>query len=169
MFRKTILLFTFIFGAEIAFAGKIPDFSLKDLNNKTVSYSQIKGKRLTVIDFWATWCKPCLRSVPELIKLYERYKEEGVQFIGISVDSPRNLSKVKPFANSLGINYPVLLDLNSQVMTELKVTVMPSILIIDEQDEIVFFHQGYRAGDEDVLEQEIKKLLEKTKQNTNEN
>ena len=79
--------------------------------------------------------------------------------IGISVDSPRNLVKVKPFVNSMGIPYPILLDYNSELMSRLQVTALPTILIVDDEDEIVFIHWGYRPGDEDVLREEIEKLI----------
>ncbi len=158
--RKSIFaIFPFIFFSEAAFAGKLPDFRLKNLDNKTVAYSQLKGKKITVIDFWATWCKPCVRSIPKLVKLHAQYQKDGVEFIGINVDGTRNLSKVRPFSHSLNIAYPVLLDLNNELMNKLKVTAMPTIIIVDANDEIVFFHQGYRPGDEKALEDEIKKLL----------
>jgi thiol-disulfide isomerase/thioredoxin len=140
-------------------AGTIDNFTLKDLDNKRVFYSDLKGEKLTLLDFWATWCKPCARAIPKLITLYEDYKNSGVQLIGISVDSPRNLTKVKPFANSMGINYLILLDSNSELMSELQVTILPTILIVDDQDEIVFIHRGYRPGDEIILREEIDKLL----------
>jgi thiol-disulfide isomerase/thioredoxin len=140
--------------------GKISDFRLSDVDNKSVRYAEIKGKKATVIDFWATWCKPCVRSIPKLVQMHQRFKARGVQFIGINVDGVRNLNKVKPMANSLGIDYPVLLDVNSQVMSDLKVTAMPTILLVNEKDEIVARRQGYRPGDEKILEEEIRKLLE---------
>ncbi|MEK7727331.1 MAG: TlpA disulfide reductase family protein [candidate division KSB1 bacterium] len=139
---------------------KIGNFRLNDLDNKSQSYAELKGKKVTVIDFWATWCKPCVRSIPKLVKLHEQYKSQGVQFIGVNVDGTRNLSKVKPAAHSLGITYPVLLDVNSQVMTELKVTQMPTILVVNEHDEIVALHQGYRPGEEELLQKEIEQLLQ---------
>jgi len=152
-------IFLLLFLSQPAFAGKMADFRLKNLENKTVAYSQLKGKKLTVLDFWATWCKPCVRAIPKLVKLHEQYKAQGVEFIGINVDGTRNLPKVKPFAHSLNIAYPVLLDVNNELMNKLKVTAMPTLLIVDANDEIVFFHQGYRPGDEKMLEDEIKKLL----------
>lgn len=139
---------------------KIGNFRLHDLDNKPASYAELKGKKVTVIDFWATWCKPCVRSIPALVKLHEKYQAQGVQVLGINVDGTRNLPKVKPMAHSLGIKYPVLLDVNSQVMTDLKVTQMPTILIVNARDEIVAAHQGYRPGEEETIENEIKKLLE---------
>ncbi|MGH7493586.1 MAG: TlpA family protein disulfide reductase [bacterium] len=140
--------------------GKINDFRLNDLDNKSVRYAELKGNRVTVIDFWATWCKPCVRSIPKLVQLHDSFKNKGVQFIGINVDGVRNLNKVKPMASSLGINYPVLLDLNSQVMSDLKVTALPTILLVNEKNEIVARHQGYRPGDEKILAEEIQKLLQ---------
>lgn len=149
--------------------GKIVNFRLNDLDNRSVTYAELKGKKATVIDFWATWCKPCVRSIPKLVKLHERYKDQGVQFLGVNVDGTRNLSKVKPMAHSLGVTYPVLLDVNSQVMSELKVTLMPTILLVNERDEIVAFHQGYRPGEEEILEKEIKKLLNPEAEQKHEN
>ena len=145
----------------LAADGEIADFRVKDLNNHTVAYSELKGARLTIIDFWATWCKPCTRSIPKLQALHEKYEGRGVQFIGINVDGTRSLSKVKPMSKSLGITYPVLLDVNHEVMKQLKVTAMPSVLVIDQKDKVIAFHQGYRPGDEEVLEQEIIAQLEK--------
>jgi len=140
-------------------AGKIDDFTLKDMDNKRVSFSELKGEKITILDFWATWCKPCARAIPKLVSLYEAYKDSGVQVIGISVDSPRNQAKVKPYVNSVGITYPILLDSNSELMSELQVTVLPTILIIDDQNEISFIHRGYRPGDEIFLKEEIDKLI----------
>src|SRR6056297_1740927 len=86
----------------------IYNFKLKNLDNRTVSYQDLKGENLTIIDFWATWCKPCLQSIPKLVKMSHEFEDRGVQFIGVSVDGPRNLNKLRPFAKSVGIDYPVL-------------------------------------------------------------
>lgn len=164
MFRKLIIFTALIIVSLGSMAeGKMKDFRLKDLDNNAVRYSQLKGAKLTIIDFWATWCKPCARAIPKMNELYERYQKQGVQLIGISVDSPRNLPKVKPFVRSKRITYPVLLDLNSQLMADLKIKQLPTILFVDSNDEIIFFHQGYRPGDEKVLEKEIQKILANTK------
>jgi thiol-disulfide isomerase/thioredoxin len=80
-----------LFSSSVYTQGKVYDFSLKDTENQTLNLSDIRGESLTVIDFWATWCQPCIRSMPKLVDLSEAYKDKGVGFIGISVDSPRNL------------------------------------------------------------------------------
>jgi len=139
--------------------GKVYDFSLKNTENQMVNLSQISGKSLTVVDFWATWCQPCIRSMPRLVDMSEAYKDRGVNFIGISVDSPRNISKVKPFARSMGIRYPILLDSSGELMGELNVTAVPTLFIIDSDYRILYTHEGFNAGDELTIKDEIDKHL----------
>ena len=139
--------------------GTVQDFTLNDTENEPVSYSDLKGDKLTVIDFWATWCQPCVSSIPKLVEIRTDYKDKGVAFIGVSVDSPRNISKVKPFSRSLGIDYPVLLDSNSEVMGDLNVTAVPTLMIVDSDDKILYMHEGYHAGDERIIREEIEKYL----------
>lgn len=137
----------------------IYNFRLKNLDNRTVTYQDLKGEKLTVIDFWATWCKPCIKSIPKLVEMSEELSSEGVQFIGVSVDGPRNLNKVKPFAKSLGISYPILLDSDNSVMVRIGVRAVPSLIVVNSDDEIVYFHEGYGPGEEQIIKQEILKQL----------
>jgi cytochrome c biogenesis protein CcmG/thiol:disulfide interchange protein DsbE len=153
-------IFVFLIVFNSLNAAKVHDFRLKNTENERVAYSDLKGAKVTVLDFWATWCKPCVRTIPKLVDLYEQFSDQGVQFIGINVDSPRNTQKVKPFSKSLGISYPVLLDINSEVMSQMSVTLLPTLFLVDENDEIVLMHQGYRPGDEKIIAQEIKNILE---------
>ncbi len=152
------LLFAGIF--SIAMAGiKIPAFSLQDVNNKTRHYKDIKGEKLTIIDFWATWCKPCVRAIPKLSEIYHAYKQKGVSVLGISVDSPRNAAKIKPFVKIHRMDYPVLKDPQAEVSTRLNVTVYPTLFIVNSANEIVYTHYGFRSGDEKILIKEIEKIL----------
>ena len=136
-----------------------PYFELRDLDNELKTYSELKGEHLTVIDFWATWCQPCLRSIPELNAIYNEFATSGVSFIGISIDSPRNQSKLKPFVQSMGVDYPILRDVNSEIMSEMNVFSIPTLLIITRQGEVVFSHEGYRPGDEILIRKKIKENL----------
>jgi thiol-disulfide isomerase/thioredoxin len=79
--------------------------SLDDLSGSKQALSQWRG-RVLVVNFWATWCPPCLKEIPEFVRLQDKYGARGVQFIGIAIDEK---SKVVKFAATLGINYPVLL------------------------------------------------------------
>ena len=143
-----------------AISADMTDFTLRDINNKRVAWSDVKGEKLTVVDFWATWCKPCIKSLPELIKIHKDLSGLGVAVVGINVDNPGNSAKVKPFSSNMGISYPVLLDSNSEVMVSLHVTLLPTLLLVDADDHIVYRHQGYRKGDEAKIREEIHKLLE---------
>ncbi len=150
-----LLILPFISGHQ----WKVHDFSLKDVDQKRVSLSEMRGENLTVIDFWATWCQPCVRSIPKLVEISREFEEKGVRFIGISVDSPRNISKVKPFASSMGIPYPVLLDPNGELMGDLNVLAVPTLLILDADMKIVYSHEGFNAGDETIIRHEIEAFL----------
>ena len=138
---------------------EVENFSLDNTDGQRTEFNEIKGEKLTVIDFWATWCKPCVNSIPKLNKLAQETKEKGVGFIGINVDSPRNISKVKPFVQALGVSYPVLLDTDEEVMTQLNVSVLPTLLIVNSKNEIVFTHEGFKPGDEVLIKEEIEKIL----------
>lgn len=156
--KKLVILFFLILPAGDAF-NQIPDISLYNLENNYVTLSELQGENLTVIDFWATWCKPCLIAIPELSDIYEDFKASGVNFIGVNIDSPRNQSKVRPFSNSRGINYPVLLDPDQEAMQEMNVVVVPTLIIFNEQGEMVYSHEGFKPGDQEIIRSEIKKHL----------
>ena len=156
--KKWYLLIVFICSLSAGFA-QLPDLELKDLNHQYVRLKDVRGKQLTVVDFWATWCKPCLASIPKINQLATEFQSKGVAFWGINIDSPRNQSKVKPFVRSMNIGYPVFLDGDQEVMDNLNVSVMPTLLILDHKGKIRFFHEGYQPGDETIIRQTIQQLL----------
>jgi thiol-disulfide isomerase/thioredoxin len=157
---KTLLFLAFaLFSCTSISAQNVKNFQLKDLENKTRNYNELKGDKLTLIDFWATWCAPCYKAIPELNIIYDQYKAKGVEMIGINVDGPRSLSKVKPLSKSLGIEYPVLMDINSDITTELNILTFPTLLIVDARNKVVWIHEGFVAGDEKIIIKELDRLL----------
>lgn len=142
-------------------AQSILDRDLQSTTQQTINLTAVAGEKFTVIDFWATWCKPCVKAMPKLQKLYSQFQEKGVNFVGISVDSPRNLSKVAPLAKSLGVKYPILLDPNSAFMNRVNVTALPTLIIVNNKGEEVYRHQGFQRGDDKQIEEAIKDLLAK--------
>ena len=115
---------------------------------------------MRLVNLWATWCQPCVQSIPHLNEMAEQYTDRGVAFIGVSVDGTRNQSKLAPFIQSMGVSYPIIRDINSELMSELNVSAVPTLLIYDSSGEEVYIHEGYRPGDEISIAETIEKLLE---------
>jgi thiol-disulfide isomerase/thioredoxin len=139
-------------------AQNLKNFNLKDTQNTNQTFEKLKGEKLTVIDFWATWCKPCLKAIPELNTIYNQYKDKGVSFIGINGDGPRSVAKVGPLSKSLQIKYPVLLDIDSTVKTQLNISAFPTLIIVDSKGKIVWIHEGFVTGDEKEIVAQIEKF-----------
>lgn len=156
---RFLLLVIVLFVAQSSFAQSTLEWNLESTNRQSVKLQTEAGSVLTVIDFWATWCKPCIKAMPKLQELYTQYQSMGVNFIGVSVDSPRNLSKVSPLAKSLGVKYPILLDPNSAFMNKMNVQSLPTLVLLDSEGNEVYRHQGFTRGDEKQIEEEIKKYL----------
>ena len=138
---------------------QIPDFEVKNLEQEWVSLSDYKGEKLTVVDFWATWCKPCVTAIPKLNSLYKEFGDKGVAFVGINVDGPRNQSKVKPFINSLKVKYPQILDPDQDLVNEMNVSVFPTLMVFNKYGKEVFVHEGFNPGDEELIKGELEKIL----------
>ncbi len=119
-----------------------PDFSLPDLEGKIHANSEWDGK-VVIVNFWATWCPPCLKEIPMFIKLQEKYGERGVQFVGIAMD---NRYAVRNAVDKMGINYPVLLGdekaINLAVSFGDHVSALPFTAIVDTQGDIVLQEVG---------------------------
>ena len=155
------ILFVLLFALAslVSEAQTVKNFELKDLQNVTRTYNELKGEKITILDFWATWCKPCTKAIPELNKLYEEFKGKGVQIIGINCDGPRSISKVVPVSKSLNISYPVLIDLNASLVSELGVQAYPTLIILNSKGKVVWIHEGYVSGDGELIASEINKLI----------
>jgi peroxiredoxin len=81
------------------------DFIIKDMDGKDVNLAAFRGK-VVLLNFWATWCGPCLQEIPGFVDLQARYRDQGLVIVGISVDDP--IERLKPFAQEFRMNYPVL-------------------------------------------------------------
>jgi thiol-disulfide isomerase/thioredoxin len=86
---------------------KAPEFSLKNVMGGELKSDDLKGK-VVVVDFWATWCTPCIKEIPEYVKLREKFKGQNVEFVGVTFDSGTP-EAVKPYIKDLGITYPVVM------------------------------------------------------------
>lgn len=140
-------------------AKKAPTFSLTDLDKKEIALDDLLGKGPVVIDFWATWCKPCIKSLDHVRDMYKDLKEKGLEVIAVNEDDPRNVSKVKPMVSSHRWNFIILLDANKQVKRLYHVAAFPTTFVLDHKGNIRHTHIGYTPGSEKELREEIEKLL----------
>ncbi len=136
-----------------------PDFTLLTHDGKEVKLSDYKGK-VILLDFWATWCPPCVKSVPDLIAIHSEFEGEAV-VIGVSLDKETNSDKdVAPFIEKFGINYPVVMGDKAIANAYGGVEAIPTMFVIDQKGNIVNKHIGFSEKSKYVAE--IKKLLGKS-------
>ena len=140
-------------------AKSAPSFTLQDLNGKQVSLSDFKG-RVVILDFWATWCPPCVKEIPHFIALYEQYKDQGFAIVGISVDRG-GISVVKSFARKYQVNYPILMTDGRVDKAYGGIPSIPTTFVIDSAGNIRQKYIGYR--EKAVFEADIKALLAEAK------
>jgi peroxiredoxin len=137
-----------------------PHFAGQDLDGKTVD---TKGfpKKLLLIDFWSVYCSSCVQEMPHIVGLYTKYKDKGLQCIGIDLDPMMPAAKVKKFleGQSFPMPYPNVQDNRRLIMGQLGVSMLPTTIIVDPAGTVRLFHVGYKPGFEKDLEETVKKLL----------
>src|SRR5664279_3033369 len=109
------------------------DFTLTDLQGKTWSLRELKGK-VVLVNFWATWCPPCRKEMPDLNTLYQRFKDQGFVILAISDEE---VGKVKPFIAERNISYPVMLDPGRKINDLFQVEGIPKSFVYDREGKLV--------------------------------
>jgi len=132
-----------------------PDFTLPTLTGNTVRLSEFRGKKMVLINFWATWCAPCRLEMPTMEKAYQKYKGNGLEILAVSVDAGPK-SAVKNFMDELRLTFPALLDPKMQVLHLYRLSAIPASFLIDKGGIIRFKELGYR----DWTTRESVKILE---------
>jgi len=132
------------------------NFTLKDLNNKDVKLSSFKGK-VILLDFWATWCGPCKVEIPWFIEFQNKYKQQGLEVIGVVTED--TLDKAKPFAAQWKMNYTILQGNERDDVDEAfgPMYGLPVTVLISRDGKICGKHIGLSG--KDIFEKEIKSLL----------
>ena len=157
--KKLIFAALMLFATMGAFA-QLPSVQLKTLDGKSVDTATLSndGKPF-VISFFATWCKPCLRELRAINEVYPEWQEEtGMKVIAISTDEAQNVQKVKPLVDSEGFEYEVLLDSNQDLQRALGIQMIPYVMIVDGNGNIVETRNGYTDGSEAHIIEKIREL-----------
>ena len=133
-----------------------PEFSLPELNGQTLNLSAYRGK-VVLLDFWATWCGPCLDEIPHFIELQNQYGDQGLQIIGVSMDD--GPAPVRDFYQRFHMNYPVAIGNAKTGELYGGVLGLPIAFLIGRDGRIEAEHVG--ATDISVFEREIQALLQR--------
>ena len=167
--RKLLLVVTISLVSNLSIAQStatktdVGNSSVKTLEGKDFNTAGItNGGKPFIIDFWATWCKPCVAELDAINENYKQWQEEtGIKVFAVSIDDSRSMSRVGPYVAGKGWDYTILLDPNGDFKRAMNVNSVPHTFLFDGNGKLVAQHNNYSAGDEDNLYEEIKKLSSK--------
>lgn len=151
-----VFIFTSTAGWAASVSGPAPNFTLKSLDGKNVKLSELAGN-VVLINFWASWCGPCLQEMPLLNAIHKKYEPLGFTVLGVNVEE--NSANAKAFLADRGVDFPVLLDTKNKVSKLYDVIAMPTTVVVDRDGNMRFLHKGYKAGDENEYRKMVKKLV----------
>ena len=145
----------------LAIQAQLPAVELKTMDGQTVRTDTLSNNgRPFIIDFFATWCKPCNRELDAIAEVYEDWQAEtGVKIYAVSIDQAQNINKVKPLVSNHGWEYDILLDPNSDLKRALGIQMIPFVLVCDGKGNIVYKHNGYTDGAETELIEKVREAM----------
>jgi peroxiredoxin len=136
-----------------------PGVAFRTVDGRDLELSALLAQGPVLLDFWATWCRPCERSLPATQALHERFREHGLTVIGVSVDGPRNWTRVRPFARRLGLTFPIVLDEDGSLARRFRAAGVPASVLLAGDGRVVRTHTGWIPGEDDSLAAAVAALL----------
>jgi thiol-disulfide isomerase/thioredoxin len=140
-----------------AHADFAPDFAFTSREGQTFSNDELKGKTV-VLDFWGSWCGPCVASMPDMIKLHKKYAEQGVVFLGIAKDREQDWTK---YLDKNKLEWPQYLDTGTKVLRSFAITGYPTYIVLDGEGIVRLRRVGYGPGRDGEIEKAIKDALKR--------
>ena len=137
-----------------------PDSVVEMLEGRDQALRDLKGS-VVLVDFWATWCKPCLETMPQLQKLYNAYSDKGLEVLGVSIDEDQDrIVKIKKMVGKMDISYPIFVDAKqTPAWYQFKVKAIPAMYLLGRETQIVAQWSG--KIDYEEVEQEVLKWVQK--------
>lgn len=155
LIQSSLLLLALALSGTVQ-AESAPDFTLKALDGNNLRLAEQRGD-IMLINFWASWCGPCIQEMPALDKLAQKYQMLGVQVWGVNVEN--DSSAAKAYLSKVQVAFPILFDVDNSVSKDYRVEAMPTTVILDKDGKVRSVHRGYQPGYEKKYEDDIKGLL----------
>lgn len=131
-----------------------PDFSARDLSERTVALASYRGQKVVLLDFWATWCGPCKMAMPSLQSLHDEFKERGLEIFSVNLGEPAE--QVRYFISRKKYTFRVVLDPDGAIGSKYGVRSIPTLVAVDKKGLVQWLHVGYSQD-----QGELRKLLER--------
>ncbi|MBS1910767.1 MAG: TlpA family protein disulfide reductase [Bacteroidetes bacterium] len=131
---------------------------LTSVTGDQTTVAALGAGRVTVVSFWATWCKPCKEEMKAMQPIFEKLKDK-ITYVAISIDNTKTMAKVAPYIKSQGYTFNVLLDPNSEFFNAVNGTNVPYTLVFNADGSLHSKHDGYFEGDATKLEEELKTMI----------
>lgn len=156
MIKLTTLILALVTIPMLAFCQKdrtLPSVQVSELDgDKTLVTEHINKQGLTIVSFWATWCKPCIQELDNIQKVYSKWEEEtNVKMMAFSIDEARSAVKVAPMAKTKEWSFDVFLDTSNELRKALEIDNIPHTYVLNKKGEIIWEHDSYVEGDENHL------------------
>jgi peroxiredoxin len=160
MKNSLIALLIFAIMPSLALAvtdsGPAQNFTLKSAQGSNIRLSEYRGQ-VVLINFWASWCGPCRQEMPHLNELQKKYEALGFTVFGVNVEQDRKMAD--QVLKDIPVSFPILFDESNAVSELYDVDAMPVTVLVDRNGDIRFAHRGYKSGNEDVYERQIRSLI----------